>query len=141
MAWINNGIELSLKLKRSTTKRNVDSEVLELNLLVNDHWDLLLTCKWLKAHLPPRVVAELELNSVIPPPDTIEEANKELRNQSLLRKPNPHYSTHSVVIAGTSKEINLFRNGLMSLRLDQSTKSSKLMWDCHGIKKSGQWLH
>ena len=44
------------------------------------------------------MVAELELNSVIPPPDTIEEANKELRNQSLLRKPNPHYSTQRVVI-------------------------------------------
>ena len=43
------------------------------------------------------MVAELELNSVIPPPDTIEEANTKLRNQSLLRKPNPHYSTHSVV--------------------------------------------
>jgi hypothetical protein len=26
--------------------------------------------------LPPRVVAELELNSVIPPPDTIEEEKK-----------------------------------------------------------------
>ena len=43
------------------------------------------------------MVAELELNSVIPPPDTIEEA-RELRNQSFLRKPNPHYSTSDVVI-------------------------------------------
>ena len=28
--------------------------------------------------LPPRVVAELELNSVIPPPDTVEEDRGEL---------------------------------------------------------------
>ena len=34
--------------------------------------------------LPPRVVAELELDSVIPPPDTIEEEQSEM---SLKRNP------------------------------------------------------
>ena len=46
------------------------------------------------ASLPATVVAELELNSVMPPPDTIEE---ERMDESIVNatdsKPNPHYST------------------------------------------------
>ena len=51
------------------------------------------------ADLPVSVVAELELNSVIPPPDTFEE---ERHNGSIVNaiesKPNPHYSTQRVEI-------------------------------------------
>ena len=50
------------------------------------------------AYLPVPVVAELELNSVIPPPDTIEEERKdELIVNAINSKPNPHYSTQRVV--------------------------------------------
>ena len=45
-------------------------------------------------NLPPRMVAELELNSVIPSPDMIEEVRKSLRintlRQSLIHIPQPN---------------------------------------------------
>ena len=60
---------------------DVDSKVPGLNLLVNDR-KRLHSSKSEKVHLPPRVVAELELNSVIPPPDTIKEVQKEIANHN-----------------------------------------------------------
>ena len=52
---------------------DVDSKVPGLNLLVNDCKRLSLSCRTITVNLPATVVAELELNSVIPPPDTIKE--------------------------------------------------------------------
>jgi len=49
--------------------------------MIADDWLLLVGNQ--TANLPPRVVAELEFNSVIPPPDTIEEAQTNLMT-------NPH---------------------------------------------------
>ena len=49
------------------------------------------------ARLPPRVVAELEFNSVIPPPDMIEEA-QHLNSQPLLIILHRINSTQSAVI-------------------------------------------
>ena len=52
---------------------DVDSKVPGLNLLVNDRKRLPRSCRAATVHLPASVVAELELNSVKPPPDMIEE--------------------------------------------------------------------
>ena len=46
---------------------------------------MIITSVMIGSILPPRVVAELELNSVKPPPDTVEEENKNNRN---ILKPN-----------------------------------------------------
>ena len=44
--------------------------------------------------LPPRVVAELELNSVKPPPDTkTKRENKYPVMKNITEKPKSHYST------------------------------------------------
>ena len=92
------------------------------------------------AILPVIVVAELELNSIIPPPDTIEEVKHRVLFQSnrtsLLHITQPNVWTHQEA----SKETFLRRNGVKSLRLDKPTNSVKLIREFHVIKKSGQWL-
>jgi hypothetical protein len=46
------------------------------------------------ANLPATVVTELELNSVIPPPDKIEEEKRRcLIVNAIKTKPKSHYST------------------------------------------------
>ena len=50
----------------------------ELNLLANDRKRLGVHEEHQRVHLPPRVVAELGLNSIKPPPDMIEEVRRPL---------------------------------------------------------------
>ena len=76
------------------------------------------------AYLPPWVVTELELNSVNPPPDTIEEDSKpqwasvNADSQSLIRitQLNVRWDLEEL----QNSWYLLSRNGLQSLRLDQS---------------------
>ena len=49
-----------------------------LNLLANDRKRLGVHEGHQRVHLPPRVVAELGLNSIKPPPDKIEEVRRSL---------------------------------------------------------------
>jgi len=58
--------------KTANHLHDVDSKVRKLNPSVNGCTDLSFL-EWLNGYLPVTVVAELELNSVIPPPDKIEE--------------------------------------------------------------------
>ena len=57
---------------------DVDSKVPGLNLLVNDRKRLSHSSDWLPVYLPVSMVAELELDSVKPSPDTIEEVQTAL---------------------------------------------------------------
>ena len=82
------------------------------------------------------MVAELELNSVKPPPDTkTKRENKYPVMKNITEKPNPHYSTQSVEITEEPRMEIPRRNGLKNLRLDQSTSSSKLTWEPLRIKE------
>ena len=54
-----------------------------------------------RCSLPPRVVAELELNDVIPPPDTIEE-----RNEKRIPKANNLKEEPSHVKVNSKREIS-----------------------------------
>jgi hypothetical protein len=82
------------------------------------------------------VVAELELNSVKPPPDTkTKRENKDPVMKNITEKPKSHYSTQSVMITEEPRMEIPRRNGLKNLRLDKSTSSSKLIREHLRIKE------
>ncbi len=74
----------------------VDTAVLSLkSLKLAIALVVIITSVVIGSILPPRVVAELELNSVIPPPDTVEE-DKKLLKLILQKLPFTLKSTQNV---------------------------------------------